>query len=179
MAALVSSNQINFGAGWSFHVQNRGTSTVTITPTTSTIDGTTKLVLRPGQGAYVKSDGTNYYTERAGFAIYSNTQTPQVAAVSHTTMVAVGTTAELFRFSGTVNCTTTSAAATATLNLKYTDTASTAQTVSVTDTCTSLATTGVPNIVAALRAKGGTNITYGVTIANTPTYDVDVRLEAF
>ena len=105
------------------------------------------------------------------------TQTAQVAAIADTTLFTVGAATTLFRFSGQVNCTTTSAAATATLNLKYTDSASTAQTVSVTDTCTTLVATGVPQITQTFRAKTGTTITYGVTIANTPTYDVDVALE--
>lgn len=105
------------------------------------------------------------------------TQVGQTVAISDTTLFTVGAATTLFHFSGTVNCTTSSAAATATLNLKYTDSASTAQTVSVTDTCTSLVTSGIPNIDVALRAKTGTVITYGVTIANTPTYDVDVALE--
>lgn len=113
----------------------------------------------------------------ADSSVYSNTQTSQVAAISDTTMVTVGASAQLYRFTGTINCDTTSAAATATLNLKHTDTGSTAQTVSITDTCTTLVATGVPNMVVGLRAKAATNITYGVTIANTPTYDVDVRLE--
>jgi len=109
--------------------------------------------------------------------VFSATQTGQVAAITDTTMVTVGGTTALYRFTGTINCTTTSAAATATLNLKYTDSASTVQTVSVTDTCTALVTSGIPNLVVGLRAKNATAITYGVTIANTPTYDVDVRLE--
>lgn len=112
------------------------------------------------------------------FGLYTNDQTAQTAAITDTTMFTVGATAALFRLTGTINCTTTSAAAVAQLNIKYTDTGSTAQTVSVSDTCTSLVTTGIPNLVIALRAKASTTITYGVTITNTPTYDVSVRLES-
>lgn len=53
-----------FGSGWTMFVQNRGVGTLTITPTTSTIDGTTTLALTTGQGALVVSDGTNYFTMR-------------------------------------------------------------------------------------------------------------------
>lgn len=53
-----------FLSGWFSHVQNRGAGTVTITPTTSTIDGAATLVLATGQGALIASDGTNYFTER-------------------------------------------------------------------------------------------------------------------
>lgn len=108
--------------------------------------------------------------------IYHKTSTAQVAAISDTTMLATVNSGQ-WRFTGSINCTTTSAGATATLNLKYTDTANTAQTVSVTDTCTALVTSGVPQITQSIRAKSGTNITWGVTIANTPTYDVSVTLE--
>ena len=110
--------------------------------------------------------------------LYVSDRPAQVAAISDVTMFTVGGSAAVFRFTGTINCTTTSAAATATLNLKYTDTGSAAQTVSVTDTCTTLVTSGIPNLVLAIRAKAATAITFGVTIVNTPTYDVSVRLEA-
>jgi hypothetical protein len=52
------------GAGWWMDVQNRGAGVLTITPTTSTIDGATSLVLLTGQGIHLVSDGTNYYTQR-------------------------------------------------------------------------------------------------------------------
>ncbi len=130
-------------------------------------------------GTY-KVSGSNVILEvpTAAKVTFSDTKIAQVAAVTDTTMVIVGGTSALYRFTGTVNCTTTSAAAVATLNLKYTDTGSASQTVSVSDACTALVTTGVPNLVVALWAKNGTAITYGVSITNTPTYDVDVRLES-
>lgn len=54
----------NFASGWSTCFQNRGAGTVTITPTTSTIDGAASLALAQTQGACVYSDGTNYFTQR-------------------------------------------------------------------------------------------------------------------
>lgn len=54
----------SFPAGWFMLVQNRGAGAVTITPTTSTIDGATTLVLNQNEGAIVVSDGTNYFTFR-------------------------------------------------------------------------------------------------------------------
>jgi hypothetical protein len=45
-------------------VQNRGAGTVTITPTTSTIDGAASIALTQNQGIRVVSDGTNYFTMR-------------------------------------------------------------------------------------------------------------------
>jgi hypothetical protein len=92
-------------------------------------------------------------------------------------MVTVGGTSQLYRFSGEINCTATSAAAQATLNLKWTDTGSQAQTLSVTDTCTALGSGSVSDMIHAIRAKNGTAVTWGVAITNTPTYDADIRLE--
>jgi len=44
-------------------VINRGTGTLTITPTTSTIGGNTTLVLNTGASATIVSDGTNYQAD--------------------------------------------------------------------------------------------------------------------
>ncbi len=56
-----------FTAG-SFHfdVMNTGAGTLTITPTTSTIDGVSTLVLTTGSGAHVVCDGTNWNTWHGG-----------------------------------------------------------------------------------------------------------------
>lgn len=54
----------SFISGWLMHVQNRGAGTLTITPTTSTIDGASSLALTTGQGTDIYSDGTNYFTQR-------------------------------------------------------------------------------------------------------------------
>jgi hypothetical protein len=53
-----------FPAGWFMFVQNRGAGVLTITPTTSTIDGAATLVLNQNEGALIVSDGTNYFTMR-------------------------------------------------------------------------------------------------------------------
>lgn len=49
-----------FPAGWRMIVKNKGAGTLTITPTTSTIDGAATLVLTTNQWAIITSDGTNY-----------------------------------------------------------------------------------------------------------------------
>lgn len=54
----------DFGAGWYMWVENRGAGTLTITPTTSTIDGAASLALTTDQGVLIVSDGTNYFTMR-------------------------------------------------------------------------------------------------------------------
>jgi hypothetical protein len=50
----------NFISGWTTHIRNVGAGTVTITPTTSTINGAATLVLRTKQAAFIYSDGINY-----------------------------------------------------------------------------------------------------------------------
>jgi hypothetical protein len=55
---------LTFGSGWYAWFQNRGAGTVTITPSTATIDGAANLTLTTDQGILVASDGTNYFTQR-------------------------------------------------------------------------------------------------------------------
>jgi hypothetical protein len=56
-AATVS----GFGNGFYFLAKAGAAGTVTITPTTSTINGASTLVLTSGQWAVIFSDGTNYF----------------------------------------------------------------------------------------------------------------------
>lgn len=58
-----------FIAGWFVDIQNRGVGTLTITPTTSSIDGAATLAIPTGQGVRVFSDGTNYFTQRGMDAV--------------------------------------------------------------------------------------------------------------
>lgn len=48
--------------GWWADIQNVGAGALTITPTTSTINGVAALVLRAGQGVHIVGDGSNYFT---------------------------------------------------------------------------------------------------------------------
>ncbi len=57
---LPQATTTGFGAGKSYTEINTGAGAVTITPTTSTINGLTSLVLAQYQSAYIVSDGTNY-----------------------------------------------------------------------------------------------------------------------
>lgn len=107
---------------------------------------------------------------------FTRDQLAQTAAITDTTMVTTTANAAYF-FSGVIDCTTSSASATATLNLKWTDTSSTAQSYTALATCTTLGAASFNDLERMIRVKSGTNITYGVTIANTPTYDVSVRLK--
>lgn len=58
-----SATSNKFMKGCFFDVENLGAGTVTITPTTSTINGAATLVLTTNQGARVVSDGTNYQVQ--------------------------------------------------------------------------------------------------------------------
>lgn len=62
-------NSSAFQAGWYVDVKNVSTNAagiVTITPTTSTIDGASTYVLNPGRSARIVSDGTNYQISTTG-----------------------------------------------------------------------------------------------------------------
>jgi len=49
-----------FASGWWADLFNEGVGTVTITPTISTINGASTLVVKQGRGVRIVSDGTNY-----------------------------------------------------------------------------------------------------------------------
>jgi hypothetical protein len=53
----------SFAAGFSFGVQNKGAGTVTITPTTSTINGAATLTIATDRGCWITSDGTNWQVD--------------------------------------------------------------------------------------------------------------------
>lgn len=57
---LPQAGTAGFDAGFSFHPVNIGAGTVTITPTTSTIQGSATLQLTTDTGVTVASDGANY-----------------------------------------------------------------------------------------------------------------------
>lgn len=76
-----------FPDGWFMFVQNTGAGTLTITPTTSTIDGAATLVLTQNQGAIIYSNGTNYFTMRGtGPTVFTKsfTSAAQTPAVNTT-----------------------------------------------------------------------------------------------
>jgi hypothetical protein len=62
VAASLAQAGVSFPDGWFTDVKNLGAGTVTITPTTSTIDGAASLALTTGQSCRIVSDGTNYRT---------------------------------------------------------------------------------------------------------------------
>ncbi len=55
-----------FPVGFVVHVADLGAGTATVTPTTSTINGTTTAAAAQNAGFDIYSDGTNYYTQNGG-----------------------------------------------------------------------------------------------------------------
>ena len=66
IAASLSQATSTFGAGWFVDVVNFGPGVLTITPTTSTINGQPTLVLNRLESARIISDGTNYQAQLQG-----------------------------------------------------------------------------------------------------------------
>lgn len=58
-----------FAPGWWAEFENRGAGTVTITPTTSTINGGANVVLATNNSIKIISDGTNYFALQGKSAI--------------------------------------------------------------------------------------------------------------
>lgn len=86
-----------FPANWFMFVQNRGAGAVTVTPTTSTIDGAASLVLNQNEGALVVSDGTNYFTFRGKISPTTQTAIIQIACSDEATALTAGTDKVKFR----------------------------------------------------------------------------------
>lgn len=99
IAVTLPQSGSSFPAGWFYFTQNRGAGAVTITPTTSTIDGAASLVLNQNEGALIISDGTNYFTVRGKtIALTSGTPFELVIACSdESTALTVGTGKVTFR----------------------------------------------------------------------------------
>lgn len=178
--AAIPTGSTNAGQKFTIHVCQDGTGGRTLTYPT-------KMV-----GAAVMPAAANACTTQQ--FIYNDSGTSGIPATGPAlpvTVVATGQTAAItttnvakpqadstYRISATLTCTTASAAATATGTIGWTDTSNTAQTATVpVATCTILGASSFSQLTTAFRVKSGTNITYAVAIANTPTYDVVIALE--
>lgn len=103
---LPQAGATNFDANFAFVTKNLGAGTVTITPTTSTINGSSTLTLTTNQWAFIYSDNTNY------FALV-NGSGGTVSSIATTAPLGGGT----ITTSGTLTCTTcVTSAASLTLN---------------------------------------------------------------
>jgi hypothetical protein len=59
--SIAQAGTAGFDDAWATWVQNLGVGTLTITPATSTVNGSATLALATNMGAFIWSDGTNYY----------------------------------------------------------------------------------------------------------------------
>jgi len=80
-----------FAAGFFFYASAIGAGTVTITPTTSTINGGATLVLATGASAFIVSDGTNY---TASTILVSSTTTRGIVELATDAEASAGTDTE-------------------------------------------------------------------------------------
>lgn len=85
----------DFLSGWNVPVFNLGAGTVTITPTTSTINGGATLTLATGEGAWIFSNGTDY----------SALKTISAAAAGTVTTTGSPASGNLTKFSGATSVT--------------------------------------------------------------------------
>ena len=128
-------------------------------------------------GKLVTYGGVNTAGNGMSTFLYSyTTPSPQGAPIGNTTMLTPGASA-LYQFTGEINCTVSSSSS-VTLTLTFTDTSNTAQSLPITANCSVLGPSSVADIVHAIRAKGGTSISWSTSITGTPTYDAEVRLQS-
>lgn len=102
LSATLAQAGVTFFTGCYIDVKNIGTAAVTITPTTSTIDGRSSVILAPGAGIRIVNDSANYWTQQfplvgqraegTGFATIGNTRPACTAGSTPNTWL---------RFSGT------------------------------------------------------------------------------
>ncbi len=123
---------------------------------------------------HAKADGTVYALGGAQAGWISCTQ---ANCASSATTIYVSPATTLYRISGGVSCTSSTATATAILAIKYTDPSNTVQTLTLgTATCTTLGVASVSNINQVALIITGTNVQYSVTTANSPNYQARVAV---
>lgn len=77
VAVTLPQASASFPVGWEAEFENRGAGLVTITPTTSTINGGANITLGTNQSIKIISDGTNY------FALLGKTSVAVTGAVAN------------------------------------------------------------------------------------------------
>jgi len=89
-ATIAQAGAGTFFSGWVTSLRNLGAGTVTLTPSTSTVDGAATVVLLPGQGLDLYSDGTNYFTQSGrGTIVAATTIALATGAIASATCTAV------------------------------------------------------------------------------------------
>jgi len=133
------------------------------------------LLLYGFSGQYkAHADGSSY-TLGAGQAGYISCTQATCQSSATTFFVPPATT--LYRINAAVDCTSSTATATAILIIKYTDPGSTIQTITLaTATCTTLGSLSVASLDQGVTISSGTNVQYNVTTANSPIYQARVAV---
>ncbi len=149
-----------------------------------TVAGTNdSLVFNPltinSSGAITNYNGTA--TAGIGFEpiVASVRAVSQVAAITTTNLIASVAANAMYRVDATLNCDTTSAAATVNITVSWTDPGSQAQSATLGSAvaCTALGASSMGSLTWNFAAKSGTAITYATAIVNTPTYDIRLTLK--
>ena len=125
--------------------------------------------------AQPQADGSSYAlgSNQAGW-ISCSQATP---CASSATTFYVAPTTTLYRISAGVACTSTGAAATAILVVKYTDPSSTVQTITLSmATCTALGVGSIASLDQPSVILAGTNVQYSLTVANSPNYQARIAV---
>lgn len=192
-AVILTDNAIaaqpTFAAGWYVILENTGTKLVTVTPTISTINGQTTLVMPPNTVCSVMSDGVNYNSicqslpntptngimgqkvEVAGF----NTSNSSMD-VGTATLFTSGAADAFFEANVAIDC-HASVSGTETFTLTFTDPSATVQTFTAAANCTSLGSSSIGQISQLFRAKASTAIQYALSHSGSqPSFDVSVGL---
>lgn len=91
--SLSQATTTGFTAGYSFDVENLGAGTVTITPSTSTINGASTLTIAQNTGCTVTSDGANYQVSACTAVAASSGGTVNSGSSGHLTYYASSTNA--------------------------------------------------------------------------------------
>lgn len=169
-----------------------GPITVSVSPTSDfeNLPGQpSTFVLNQNERAYLISDNTNYFVltveEPPTFGVQA-----QVDFTGRTTAIGssgspvtlfttpASPTGAAYEIRSPLSCDLSSAAATVTFTLKWTDPSNTVQSsTSSAATCTTLGASSFQSIVNDINVKGGTAVLYYTTIVSTPTYSLHVLLE--
>lgn len=92
-SSYTTAGVVSFFRGWWAFYHNLGAGTVTITPTTSTINGAASLTLTTGQGAIIANLNGNYIALRTGASSTAGTVTSVTCNGGVTVITASGTCA--------------------------------------------------------------------------------------
>lgn len=164
-----------FVSGFYFDVQNLGAGTVTITPTTSTINGAATLVLLSGQYTTIFSNGTNYVSfmpvnKVNGLTVTNSTGTLTIAngktATVSNTLTLAGTDSTTMTFP-----TTTATVARTDAGQTFTGTQTFGAVVGTTWNGNTWATgTGTLSIAASKTLTASNTLTFAGTDSTTMTF---------